>query len=156
MKKIAMLGAMLLATTPALMPSASAQPAVAPRKPASAEGADRIEARVEQRITQLHRRLQITAPQEPAWNAFAKVMRDNAASIEQAYQQRMAKLQTMSAVENLQTFAAIEQTRAKDIENLSTAFQSLYGQMSDDQKKIADQAFRNFGDRNNQRGGRPK
>jgi len=155
MKKIAMLGAVWLVMTPALMPPAAAQPAAAPRKPASAQGADKMEARVEQRITLLHGRLQITAQQEPAWNGFAKVMRDNAASTEQAYQQRMAKLETMSAVENLQTFAEVEQTRAKDINNLSVAFQSLYGQMSDDQKKIADQAFRHFGERNEGRG-RPK
>jgi hypothetical protein len=94
----------------------------------------------------MHRRLQITAQQEPAWNAFAQAMRDDATATAQAYQERAAHLQTMTAVENLRSFAQIEQARAQGLEGLATSFDTLYGQLSDSQKHVADAMFARRGE----------
>jgi protein CpxP len=101
---------------------------------------------VEERINAMHKRLQITAAQESAWNSFAQVMRDNAAKTAQAYQDRAAHLQTMTAVENMQSFAQLEQTRAQGLQTLASSFDTLYGQLSDNQKHIADAMFARRGE----------
>jgi hypothetical protein len=94
----------------------------------------------------MHRRLEITAQQEPAWNTFAQAMRDNATATAQAYQDRAAHLQTMTAVENLHSFAQLELTRAQGLEGLATSFDALYGQLSDSQKHNADAMFAHQGE----------
>jgi protein CpxP len=162
-KKFAMLAAMLLGTGPAFAqpaapgPAAPAQ-AAAPATPAPATPAPKAappkatsaaaaESRIEERIVQMHLRLNITPAQQPGWDAFAKVMRNNVASTTEAYQQRQASIATMSAPENMQNFAQIEQARAQGVQNLAVAFQTLYGTLSDDQKKTADAMFRHYEDR---------
>ena len=96
----------------------------------------------EQRITELHARLHITAAEQSQWDQFAQVMRDNAKDVDQAYQQRAAQFQSMNAVENMQSYAQIEQTRAQDMQKLVPAFQTLYASLSDQQKQQADRMFR--------------
>jgi hypothetical protein len=152
-----MLAVMLLGTGPALAQTAapgSAAPAqaAAPATPAPKAVAPQAayaaaESRVEERIVQMHLRLKITPAQQPGWDAFAKVMRDNVGSSTEAYQQRQASIATMSAPENMQNFAQIEQARAQGVQNLAVAFQTLYGTLSDDQKKTADAMFRHYEDR---------
>jgi protein CpxP len=135
MKRLAMLAIMLLAAAPA-----PAQPV--PDTTQSAPAASRVDARV----AQMHRVLKITPEQEPAWNAFAAVMRDNATSTYEAFGQRRASVATMSAVDNLKNFAQIEQARAQGVQNLAYSFETLYGTFSDEQKKIADTMFRRHQD----------
>ncbi|MDR3532437.1 MAG: Spy/CpxP family protein refolding chaperone [Rhodopila sp.] len=139
MKKLVMLGIVLLASGPVL-----AQPVSPPPKAASSAAAV---PQVDQRITQMHQRLKITPQQEAAWNAFAQVMQANATSADQAYKQRAASIESMSAVDNLRSFAQIEQTRAQGVQNLSVSFETLYGLLSDDQKKVADDMFRQHAER---------
>jgi periplasmic protein CpxP/Spy len=107
----------------------------------------------EQRITDLHSRLKITAAQQSQWDQFAQVMRDNAKDLDTAYQQRASSFDTMNAVENMQSYAQIEQTRAQDMQKLVPAFQALYTVLSDPQKQRADQLFRNQAVRAAQRHG---
>jgi protein CpxP len=99
---------------------------------------------VERRITDLHGKLHITSQQSQPWDQFAQVMRDNAREMDQVYQQRAEKLGSMSAVDNMQSYAQIEQQRAQDVQKLVPAFQALYTSLSDQQKKTADQIFRNY------------
>ena len=99
---------------------------------------------VERRITDLHGKLHITSQQSQPWDQFAQVMRDNAREMDQVYQQRAEKLGSMSAVDNMQSYAQIEQQRAQDAQKLVPAFQTLYTSLSDQQKKTADQIFRNY------------
>ena len=99
---------------------------------------------VERRITDLHGKLHITSQQSQQWDQFAQVMRDNAREMDQIYQQRAEKLGSMSAVDNMQSYAQIEQQRAQDVQKLVPAFQTLYSSLSDQQKKTADQIFRNY------------
>jgi hypothetical protein len=147
MKKFTMLAAMLLATGPALaqQPAAPTPKAAATAAPKATPAAT-AEAQVNQRAAQMHAQLKITQAQEAAWDAFAQAMRDNVTSTDEAFKQRTASLATMSAVDNMKNFAQIEQTRAQGVQNLATAFETLYGGLSDDQKKTADTLFRHYGE----------
>jgi hypothetical protein len=112
---------------------------------------ENMEAMVNRRITELHNRLHITSQQDQQWNQFADVMRDNARSIDQDFHQRADKLSSMSAVDNMQSYAQIEQLRAENAQKLVTAFQTVYGTLSDQQKQTADQLFRNVAENARQR-----
>jgi hypothetical protein len=114
-------------------------------RPASArQPGETIESLVERRIADLHSRLHITPQQSQQWDQFAQVMRDNAKAMDTIYQQRAGRLGSMTAVDNMQSYAQIEQERAQDMQKLVPAFQTLYGSLSDQQKKTADQMFRNY------------
>ena len=139
MKKLVVIAIMLLATG-----SAFAQ-AAGPAPKAASEAT--LESRVNQRITQMHQRLKIMPAQASAWDAFAQVMRDNVTSIDSAYKERAATIETMSAPDNMRNFAQIEESRAQNVQHLATSFQVLYDTMSDEQKKTADAMFRRYGDR---------
>lgn len=123
---------------------------VHPSRPASGEAAttgkpDRMrsaEGTVEQRIADLHTRLEITSAQQGQWEQFAQVMRDNAQSIDQAFQQRVKALPGMTAVENMQSYADISTEHAKEAQKLVPAFQAVYETFSDAQKRRADDVFR--------------
>lgn len=144
------------ATAPATPPatSAPATPPAAPapmhhaaathmRKASPSAAGETMQQMAEHRIADLHRQLGITAAEEAAWGQFAQVMRDNAKDLDQAYQQRAAGIGSMSAVENMQSYAQIEQTRSQDLQKLIPAFQAVYASLSDAQKKQADALFRN-------------
>ena len=98
--------------------------------------------KVEQRITDLHAKLQITPAQQPQWDQFIQVMRDNAQSMDQTFQQRVQAMPTMTATANMQSYALLASTNAQDVQKLVPAFQALYDTMSDTQKRTADQVFR--------------
>jgi protein CpxP len=130
------LSAGAFAQTPSAAPSATAKPTVPASKAPSAA------VRVEQHITQLHAQLHITPAQQAQWDQFAQVMRDNAKGMDQIVDQRGASLASMTAVENMQSYSQIAQQHAQDMQKLSTAFQTLYSSLSDEQKKNADEVFR--------------
>jgi protein CpxP len=114
---------------------------------ANATSGDTMQTLVEKRITQLHSRLKITDAQGPQWDQFTQVMRANARDLDQSYQARAGKLASMTAPENMQSFADLSQQRAQDMEKLVPAFQTLYASLSDDQKRAADQMFRSDAER---------
>lgn len=119
-------------------PGAS-NPAAAPgQPPAGRNHSDGIE----QRLTELRARLQITPAQNGQWEQFAQVMRDNARSIDEAFDRRVQGLPTMTAPENMQSYAAVATEHAQEVQRLVPAFQALYDGMSDSQKRRADQVFR--------------
>ena len=103
--------------------------------------------RVEQHITELRAQLRITPAQQSQWDQFAQVMRDNAKNMDQVLEQRAAGFATMNAAEDMQSYAQIAEQHAQDTQKLATAFQTLYGSLSDEQKKNADAVFRARGDR---------
>jgi protein CpxP len=109
--------------------------------------------RVEQHISQLHSELHITPAQQTEWDQFAQVMRDNAKAMDQLLQQRAAGFASMNAVDNMQSYAQIAQQHAQDTQKLATAFQTLYSDMSDSQKKNADAVFRARGEHSAHRKG---
>ena len=109
---------------------------------AKAAPGETITQMVDQRIASLHEQLHITSAQEPKWNKFAMVMRSNAKQLDTAYQQRAGKLDSMSALQNMESYARIEKTRVNDVQKLVPAFRSLYASLSPQQKSTADQLFR--------------
>jgi len=98
---------------------------------------------VEQRIDQLHSELKITAQQSQQWDAYAQVMRDNARSTDAAIRDRAQKLPSLNADDAMKSYASLAQLHADNMQKLSGAFSTLYASLSDDQKAIADQLFRN-------------
>ncbi len=104
--------------------------------------AHNMEGSVESHITDLHAKLHITVAQQPQWDAFVQVMRDNARDMDQTFQQRTQTLQAMTASENMQSYARVAQEHSDDMQKLVPVFKSLYDTMSTSQQKIADQVFR--------------
>ena len=115
-----------------LAPAATASsPATAPAKPAVRQSQ---ESTVEQRIADLHAKLKITAAEQTQWDTFAQAMRDNAMAIDQAFQSRVKALPTMTAADNVKSYAELSAEHAKDMQKLVPTFQALYNTMSDSQK----------------------
>ena len=126
----------------------------APAKMHKKMAATNHEDRIEERLKQLHSQLRITSAQEPQWNAYAQVMRDNAAAMDQSAQQENQLIKTradkgtMSAVDDLKAYEAAVDAHAQRVQQysdglkkLEPAFESLYASMSDSQKKTADAMF---------------
>jgi hypothetical protein len=97
---------------------------------------------VEQHIRDLHRELKITAAEQPQWDQFAAVMRANAQAMSDSLDQRAQQISTMTAVQDMTTYAQLAQQRSEDLVKLSSAFETLYNSFPDQQKKEADQLFR--------------
>jgi protein CpxP len=109
------------------------------------------EERVEGRIKELHAQLHITPAEEPQWNEFAQVMRENARDMDQAFMQRAQQFPTMNAVQNMQSYQEISEQHAQRVQKLVPAFQKLYEVMPDQQKRLADQVFRANAEKHMQR-----
>ena len=84
-----------------------------------------IAAKVDQHNRQLHDQLQITPQEQPQWDKFTAVTTSNAADIGQAFDERSAKLDTMNASENMQSFAHVAQVHAANMQKAAEAFQAL-------------------------------
>jgi len=97
---------------------------------------------VEKRIAILHQQLQITQAQQPQWDQFAQVMRENAKDMEDTFKSRAASLPVMTASQNMQSYADVASNHARQVAKLVPAFQALYDSMPDSQKLIADKVFR--------------
>jgi len=152
------LPALALLATPLLAGAAVAQPSPA-TPPGSANNsgptsgqaqapmatraaAGQPDTRLETHIKRLHDKLGITGAEEPAWQAVVQVMRQNADVIRQEYQQRSQQVGSMTALDNMRSYATMAQARATEAQKMLAAFQPLYDQMSPEQKAKADQVFR--------------
>jgi periplasmic protein CpxP/Spy len=127
------LGVALLLLPAAAIAQASPPPATSTAAPSP---------RVEARIKSLHAELKITAAEETQWQTVAGVMRDNAMSTGALIRERTAKAKTLTAADDLHSYAAIAEAHAAGVQKLATAFDALYAVMPDAQKKIADAVFR--------------
>jgi LTXXQ motif family protein len=114
----------------------AASPAAAP------ESAKGYEAPVEAHIKQLHKRLHITAAQEPQWNALTEVMRDNAKAMKDLEKQRAQEVKTLNAVDVVKSYGSVIEAHEEGMKKFIPAFEALYNSLSDAQKKIADAMFR--------------
>jgi periplasmic protein CpxP/Spy len=97
---------------------------------------------VNQRIDTLRGQLGITSAEMPAWDNFANIMRENAGETQSLFSQRAANASTMSAVENMNSYAEIARSYADNTQRLATAFNTLYTSLSPTQKQTADTLFR--------------
>ena len=139
----AAIGMSVVATAAVPDPVAATTGAVTPAKVAdpTASNDPNLVGRVEQRITDLHRKLQITPAQQPQWERFTAVMRDNARSMVRGFDARVEKLPTMTAPESMNSYAAMSMEHAVEMQKLVPAFTALYATMSDAQKKVTDTVF---------------
>ena len=133
------LSAALISSTaaPAATPAAAAAPSSLRR-----QGLPRLQAAVDQRIWMLQSQLDITEAQMPLWSGFAQAMRDNAAATDTLFTERAGAVATMSATDNMHSYAQIARAYADNTERLAAAFDSLYASLSDTQKQAADTLFR--------------
>jgi periplasmic protein CpxP/Spy len=122
-------------TAPPAASPAAAQPA-SPTPPAATQTA------VDQRIRALQSQLGITEAQMPLWTAFAQAMRENAASTDALFTQRASAVASMSAVDNMHSYAQIARAYADNTEHLAAAFDSLYASLTETQRQAADTLFR--------------
>ena len=94
---------------------------------------------VDRQIADLKKQLKITPQQEPQFNAFAEVMRNNAQELDALMQQ--APSGQPNAVEQVKRFAQFSETQANGMKRLVPALQALYDSLSDPQKKVADRCW---------------
>lgn len=137
---------------PAFPPSADATPAPKHTKAVHHAAAPVSADPVETRITDLHAKLKITADQEPQFQAFADVMRDNAKTISPLIKARMEDKEDRNAVDDLKSYQEITDAHADALKKLIPAFSSLYDVMTPDQKKIADATFAKYEGRHGDHG----
>jgi protein CpxP len=130
-------GSAAWAQSPPATPSTATGPQVHHAKRANPEDT------IDNRIKDLHTRLKITADQETQWSAVAQAMHDSADAWGELIKQRQGNTTAMTAVDDLKSYAQIEQTRADGTKKVEAAFEPLYAAMSDDQKKNADAVFSN-------------
>lgn len=91
-------------------------------------------------IAELRRRLNISAAQQPQFDALAKVMRQNEEEMTKlaAQQSQRGKANAVEAVRSAQQFA---QAEAEGLGRMLPALETLYGTLSEQQKRAADQVF---------------
>ncbi|QCP49541.1 hypothetical protein FAZ95_10365 [Trinickia violacea] len=133
----------ILASTFA-MSGAFAQASAPAAAPVAASATAGHEARTEQRIATLHSELKITPAQETQWQQFADVMRQNGETMGNLYRQRTAD-KNLSALDDMKQYTQIAQAHADGMTKLVAAFEPLYTSFSPDQKKLADETFRQHG-----------
>jgi len=105
---------------------------------------------LETRISELHQKLQITPEQEDKWKAVAKVMRANAEASRALVEEKRKDEANLTAVADLNAYADIAEAHAKHARKMAKVFAALYDGMSDDQKKVADEVFRDHKRRSNE------
>ena len=120
---------MLAQTTPA--PTATKQARATASKASTVDP-------VEVRIKDLHAKLKITPAQEDLWKNVTQAMRDNATAMKARRKARAEKAPTMTAVEDLTSYAESVEAHAAGIKTFVPVFAALYDSMSDTQKKNAD------------------
>ncbi len=113
---------------------------------ASAPAAASDSASVETRIKELHDKLKISQTQEDLWGKVTQEMRDSAKAVHELAAARTKNAPTMSAIEDLKSYAEIAKLHAEGMSHFVEVFAPLYNNMSDDQKKNADEVFRGHKD----------
>ena len=145
---VALLSASFLATplSSAFAADAPAPAAKAAPQPGAPTSADAQTETVEQRITNLHAELKITASEEALWNNVAQAMRQNAAAMEKlAAAKTLQAAHSMTAIDDLKGYENFAQAHVDGLKNLLASFETLYASFPDPQKKGADAVFQSFG-----------
>ena len=107
---------------------------------------------VEPEIAELRDRLHITPAQQPQFDAFAEIMRKNAAELDSLMQQKSPKA---NAVDDMRFYLQFTEAQAEGLKRLLPAFQALYDSLTDQQKRAADSVMGNAAQPGEPRQGRP-
>jgi hypothetical protein len=100
----------------------------------AARGAERMQ----RRVAHMHETLKITPAQEAAFQGFVTTMRDNAQAMRAAMQAAHGQMASMSALDMMRHRADMVNMRAQNMQKTVAAFETLYSQLSPEQKQIAD------------------
>jgi hypothetical protein len=132
----------------------TADPAAAPARPFAQrhheQGAFRMPGeRVEARLAYVHTALKITPAQEPQWDAYANVLRKQAAAIDQRIQERRAQMaQSKEGERKRPTFIERRERQrqflavaSQRLDELLAVEKPLYASLSADQQRIADEVL---------------
>jgi periplasmic protein CpxP/Spy len=130
------------ATPPATSTTPPAPSPSTPLGPSRAAPGSTAAQRVEEHIRNLRAQLRITRAEQPQWEKFADVMRENARAMDQIFTERMQQYSTMNALQNMQSYAQIAAAHADHVQKLVGAFADLYNAMPERQQKLTDQVFR--------------
>lgn len=98
-------------------------------------------ARVDAHIAHLRTQLGITASETPQWDALARVMRDNARSMQNLYRQRTARIAHMDALRILESYRSFARLHVAALDRLVPAFRRLYAELTPAQRRRADDLF---------------
>jgi periplasmic protein CpxP/Spy len=134
-------------------PPAASRPGMAgPPAPAGAQGPR--DDQLERYLADLHKKLRITPAQEQQFQAFADVMRGNTQAMGAAMRQQEQN-PNRNAVEDMRASQQMTEAEAEGLKRLLPAFEALYGGLSDQQKRTADQIMAPAAERNAQPQARP-
>jgi periplasmic protein CpxP/Spy len=124
--------------------AATTPPATATTSPVAAHPVpgSTAEQRVEAYIRQLHMQLHITPAEQPQWDRYVAVMRENARAMDQELAQRIEQFPTIDALQNLQSYERLAEAHVQHLQKLAPAFADLYNAMPEQQKRLTDQVFR--------------
>jgi hypothetical protein len=99
----------------------------------------------EGRIAFLKAELAITEAQTKAWDAYAEALKKNMQSMQDMHKAMMAGSAQTSPVERLDARVTAMEARLQALKDIKPALAGLYGALSDDQKKKADQLLTGIG-----------
>ena len=137
-------GALAIGILGAAAPAVFAQP-TPQAQPAAPKTPRAFNARTDGRIAFLKAELKITPAQAPAFDAFAGVLRRNAdemtAEMKKAQERHASDTvkRRPTALEQLERRADAAKTQAAQSQRYLDAFKPLYTQLTDEQKKTADE-----------------
>ena len=145
---IAALGLLALAPVQAqqlAQAQSTARPApqkAAPQKApqAQAQPAPGAAPNVEEQVADLRKQLNVTAAQQPQFDALASAIRQNAQDMS-ANMPPPGQNAALNAVEGMRMAQKLAQSEADSLNRLLPPLQALYDTLSPDQKKVADQLF---------------
>ncbi len=133
-------------SSPLLAADGAASPPVA-----ESSVAQRAADRDEWHIRELHDKLKITAAQEPLWETVAGIMRTNDEKIDALTKERHDQAGSMTAIQDLRSYAAITAAHAEGTRSFIPAFEALYQAMPAEQQADADRVFRTVGSKSHKK-----
>lgn len=101
-------------------------------------GHRRMGALAEGRLAYLRAELDITAAQEPAWEAYATAVRERAGAMQDMRQSMMRTMRDGTAPERMAARIAAMEAMLESLKAVKPAIDGLYGALSDEQKVLAD------------------
>lgn len=147
------LGSLAASASPLVIAQATTAPAPGQQQPPAGNATapvghsvDQLAKRVEARIADLHKKLKITAAQEPQFTAVADAMRSNAHAMDSLLEERSADMDR-TAVASLRWYERLTNAHAAALKTFVPAFDALYSALSDSQRKTADTMFQRFAER---------
>ena len=96
---------------------------------------------IEAQLAEVKKRLSITAAQQPQFDQFATIVKQNAQTMDALMKKATAQDAQQNAVEGLRTAASFAQTEADNLKRLVPALEALYASLSEQQKRAADKLF---------------